>query len=155
MTTRIRSDAFTGSYVLPGAHPDGEKIAGLHRQVVAALRLRSGITHLELFKTGSSFLVGEITCRPGGGIARGVKMQHGVDLWGAFIDTSPGLTPDWQRTDAPGIVVNCDLPIRPGRIQELADVDTLLQVPGAVSAGNWRVSEPPRCESGLRGMQGP
>ncbi|MDJ0341207.1 hypothetical protein QMK19_07075 [Streptomyces sp. H10-C2] len=30
--------------------------------------------------------------------------------------------------------MNCDLPIRPGKIRHIVDTDTLLQIPGAVSA---------------------
>ncbi|MBT3113209.1 ATP-grasp domain-containing protein [Streptomyces sp. CYG20] len=56
-----------GSYQLPSDHPEHRAVAELHAAAVAALGLRSGVTHLEVFGTPDGLRVSEVACRPGGG----------------------------------------------------------------------------------------
>ncbi|MET9689988.1 hypothetical protein ABZY81_16180 [Streptomyces sp. NPDC006514] len=125
-----RFDEFTGSYFLPPDDPDRAVVEDLHRRVVEALGMRSGVTHLELFKTDEGFLVGEITCRPGGGgIVEAVRLGHGVDLWQAFLETALGQEPTLDPSPDERIVVNVDLPIRQGRIVEQTPAEVLEKLP--------------------------
>lgn len=110
-----------GSYHLAATDPDAAAIHRIHEDVVQALRMRSGVTHLEVFKTASGFLVGEIACRPGGGgIVKSVALQYGVDLWRAFVETSLGLPPTIDLDVRDDTVINVMLPARPGRILQLS-----------------------------------
>jgi biotin carboxylase len=129
-----RDEELAGSYILPEASGAGMEILRLHEEVVAALGLGGGVTHLEVLDTGSGGLVvGEIACRLGGvGVVPAIDMQFGVDLWRAFIDVSLSrriiVTP--HRT--PGIVVQVMLPARPGVIRELSGAAELGCLPGVV-----------------------
>jgi hypothetical protein len=129
-------DAFTGSYLLPEDHPDAPAIVALHERVVRALGLRTGVTHLEVFKTAAGFLVSEIACRPaGGGIVDAVELQFGVDLWRAFMETAlgrPGSVSTPVRRLRDDIVVNCDLPVRPGRVVRISGPEELARVSDVV-----------------------
>lgn len=128
-------DNFSGSYFLPDGHPDLAPALDLHARAVRALGMRSGVTHLELFKTRDGFLVGEIACRPaGGGITEALDLQYGVDLWQAFWDTSIGRAPRCEPRRRDGIVVNADFPTRPGRITRLAAEAELAALPGVIRA---------------------
>jgi hypothetical protein len=113
-----------GSFHLSASDPDAESVRRLHQDVVRALGMHSGVTHLEVFKTASGLLVGEIACRPGGGgIVKSVALQYGVDLWRAFIETSLGLPPTIDIDAREETVVNVMLPARPGRILDLSPAE--------------------------------
>ena len=131
-------DAFTGSYVLPTGDPRIEAIGALHSRTVRALGLRDGVTHLEVFETRDGFLVGEIACRPaGGGIVEAVRLQFGVDLWRVSMDSALGrplVLPEPAARLRPEIVVNCDLPIRPGRVLRISGANELAGLPGVISS---------------------
>lgn len=120
-----------GSHHLPPDHPDAVAVRELHTAAVRALGMRAGVTHLEVLRTSEGFLVGEIACRPGGGgIVRGVRLQHGVDLWQAYTETSLGLRPALAPVERADLVVNVMLPARPGRITRLSSAEELAAVPG-------------------------
>jgi biotin carboxylase len=124
---------FNGCYVLPTSDPRRRRIELLHQEVVSALGLVDGVTHLELFETAGQLLVGEITCRPaGGGIPRGVMLAEGVDLWDAFVALSLGRSGDWVGQPVTRIVANCSLPIKVGAIRRLSSTSELLNLPGAI-----------------------
>ncbi|MER5770841.1 ATP-grasp domain-containing protein [Streptomyces sp. NPDC001985] len=126
-------DNVSGSYCLPAAHPDHDPVLKLNSRVLQALGLRSGVTHLELFKTSEGLLVGEVACRPAGaGIVDAVRLQYGVDLHEAFLATSLGRAPEVTQRRRPDIVVNANLPIRPGRITRLVTGGELAALPGTV-----------------------
>ncbi|MBT0773593.1 ATP-grasp domain-containing protein [Kineosporia sp. J2-2] len=136
----------SGSFTMPADDPRVSRLRALHQEVVTALGLGTGVTHLEAYETEAGFLVGEIACRPGGGgIVDAVEMQTGVDLWRSFMETELGLPLTPPRPDPPHadrLVVNLDLPIRPGRItrissaQELSGLDDLIRVDVRASAGD-------------------
>ena len=78
-----------GSWVIPADSADGTAICELHRCAVQVTGLRDGITHMEGYRTKQGYLIGEISCRPGGSsITDLVLAQHGVDLWNVFIQLS-------------------------------------------------------------------
>ncbi|HEV2371158.1 MAG TPA: ATP-grasp domain-containing protein [Streptosporangiaceae bacterium] len=123
----------SGSHIVAAADPVSGHVTDLHRSTVAALGLRSGVTHMELFETSCGFLVGEITCRPaGGGVPEVVLRQYGVDLWQAFTDTSLGRTPSAATDPATSTFAWVDMPIRPGRVAELSSAEELATLPGVV-----------------------
>jgi biotin carboxylase len=122
-------DDVSGSFTVPESDSRVATVRELHQRVVAAMGLRSGVTHLEVYETEDSFLVGEIACRPGGGgIVDAVAMQSGVNLWRAFMESELGmpLTPAHPHPQfADRLVVNLDLPIRPGRITQISSAEEL------------------------------
>ncbi|MEY9933101.1 hypothetical protein ABH926_007754 [Catenulispora sp. GP43] len=140
------TDAFTGSYILPEENRDADILRALHERAVAALGLSEGVTHFEAFKTAGGFVAGEIACRPaGGGIVEAIILQFGVDLWDAYMRSALGLPvalPAPVRRTRPDIIVNCDLPIRPGKVvrvssaQELAGLPDVVRVTMGTAAGD-------------------
>lgn len=126
---------FHGTYHLPADDPDAQEIRRLHQRVVEILGMRSGVTHLEVFKTQDGLLVGEIACRPGGGpIVESITRQYGVDMWRTFVETALGLEPDVSGRSPEQLVLSLFLPARPGRITELSSTAELLELPGAIGA---------------------
>jgi hypothetical protein len=124
---------FNASYTLPPGHPDRAEILDVHARTVHVFGLRSGVTHMELFKTRDGLLVGEIACRPsGGGIPEGIQLQYGVDIWRAFRETSLGLKPEVRPTEREGLLVSYLLPIKPGRIVRLSTAAELAAVPSVL-----------------------
>ncbi|MER5639473.1 ATP-grasp domain-containing protein [Kitasatospora sp. NPDC002227] len=122
-----------GSYTVPLDDPSAKEIHDLHAQVVAALGLRDGVTHLEVFKVAGGLLVGEISCRPGGGgIADLVAAHHGVDPWHVLIETSLGESPDITARTVDGCSAVYFLPRPQGTIVELSSREELLALPGVV-----------------------
>jgi biotin carboxylase len=58
----------------------------LNRQVIEALKINWGITHLEVYLTGNGLLFGEIALRPPGGyIMNAMQHAYGFNPWEAFI----------------------------------------------------------------------
>ncbi|WP_200216695.1 ATP-grasp domain-containing protein [Micromonospora coerulea] len=85
--------ATAGSYLLPAGEL-AQRIVDLHGRVVAALGLRSGVTHLEVFHTseGGELVFCEIAARPGGGgIDRMILHRDGVHIREAAIRIEAGL----------------------------------------------------------------
>ncbi|WP_456786159.1 ATP-grasp domain-containing protein [Cellulomonas sp. P5_C5] len=116
-----RIDDFDGSWIVPRDHPDHEEALALTTRCVKALGLRDGVAHVELFRSHDGFRIGEAACRPpGGGIVEAIRHQHGVDLWEAYWSVSLGNEPVLEVVSTTGLVVNVNLPIRPGRIVELS-----------------------------------
>ncbi|QMU70505.1 ATP-grasp domain-containing protein [Streptacidiphilus sp. P02-A3a] len=125
--------ALNGSYPLPETHPDRPAALALLREVLAAVGLRSGVAHVELLRTETGLLVGEIACRPpGGGLVEGLALQYGVDLWQAFLETSLGLPPTLRPRRARRIVANSMLPAKPGRITAITPAEQLAALPGVL-----------------------
>ena len=128
-----------GSYVLPEDDPEADVLLDLHRRAVSALGLEAGVTHMEAFRTPDGFVIGEIACRPaGGGLPTALRLQFGVDLWHACARTSLGLAPGLAPVRRPGIVANCHLPVRPGRIVRLTPPAELLALPGVLQVDMQR-----------------
>ncbi|MFI6015459.1 ATP-grasp domain-containing protein [Streptomyces sp. NPDC051243] len=127
-------DTFSGSYLLPAGHEDFDTITEINRQVVQALGLRDGVTHLELFKTAEGFVVGEIAGRPGGGgIVEAVRRHCGVDLWEMFWASSLGEKPEIRPRRPDDILGTVMLPTRPGRITRLSTPEELSASSGVVA----------------------
>ncbi|KPI03549.1 hypothetical protein OK074_4916 [Actinobacteria bacterium OK074] len=135
--------AVAGSISLSPAAPEYAAVQELHRRAVAALGLDSGVTHLEVLGSGGELLIGEIACRPGGdGVTDLVRLQHGVDLWQAFTDTSAGRAPKADPVTDPRTVLLVDLPLRSGEVTavstaaDFADLPQVAQVDAFVSVGD-------------------
>ncbi|MFF7635017.1 ATP-grasp domain-containing protein [Kitasatospora sp. NPDC008050] len=130
---------FVGSYPLPEGHPDRPAAHALLRRVLTAVGLRSGVAHVEMFRTADAILVGELACRPpGGGLVEGLALQYGVDLWQAFLETSLGLAPTLSPHSADHIVVNSMLPARPGRITAITPAEKLAALPDVLQVSLTR-----------------
>jgi hypothetical protein len=122
-----------GSYILDESDAMTQSIQALHRAVVAAFELRDGVTHLEVLSSADGLLIGEITCRPGGGgILKAIRYQYGVELWDAFIRTALGLDPEIAPVHSDGVVGWCGLPCSNGRIVSMTPVETLMQMPEVI-----------------------
>lgn len=123
---------FVGSYTLAASDPLAGQLRRLHDEVVQALGMRSGVTHLEVFQTRDGLVVGEVACRPGGGgVVSAIRDKHGWDLWRGFAATSLGEQADvcpGGGTDA--VTGWLGLPGRNGRIVELTPAGELTAIPG-------------------------
>jgi len=127
------SDDRNGSTLLPSSDHDAQAIFELHARVVAALGMRDGVTHLELFKTESGFLAGEIAGRvAGGGIPEAILLRHGVDLWAVDFDLACGRRPRIEPRTSNDYVVNLLLPARPGIIRRISEANDFSGLPGVV-----------------------
>nr|WP_239157873.1 ATP-grasp domain-containing protein [Streptomyces sp. SID13726] len=85
------SPNLNSGYVADQRDPFSQEVLDLHRRVVAALGLPAGVTHLEVFRTGTGPVIGEVAVRPGGmGISRMWWHAFGVDLWEEFARVSTG-----------------------------------------------------------------
>jgi len=61
-------------------------IQALNRRVIESLKIRWGITHLEVYLTQKGPLFGEIALRPPGGyIMNALRHAWGFDPWAAFV----------------------------------------------------------------------
>jgi hypothetical protein len=122
-----------GSCTVPADAAEFHEITELYRRAVKALGLASGITHMELFQTKQGFLVGEITCRPGGaGTPELIRRQYGVDMWRAFTELSVGIAPELTPRTRERTFAWADLPIRGGRVTALSSEAELAAVPDVV-----------------------
>jgi biotin carboxylase len=124
-----------GSWVIPPNSADWTAICELHRSAVETTGLRDGITHMEGYRTTRGYLIGEISCRPGGGsITDLVLAQQGVDLWSTFIQLSLGeditVEPHWSTRQ----LAQCWLPPRPGVVRRITAQDELTAIPWIRSA---------------------
>jgi hypothetical protein len=121
----------SGSVGLPPDDPDHDPIVDLHRRATRALGLRAGVTHLEVYRTDAGFVVGEITCRPGGnGIVDHVAEHHGVDMWDALLRTSLGEEPVLTPRAVSGVPAYLRLPLPLGLITHLTPAEDLERLPG-------------------------
>jgi hypothetical protein len=63
-----------------------ESLRALNRRVIEALRIRWGITHLEVYLTADGLLFGEIALRPPGGyIMNAMQHAYAFDPWAALV----------------------------------------------------------------------
>ncbi|MFF0292565.1 ATP-grasp domain-containing protein [Kitasatospora sp. NPDC004614] len=120
-----------GSYTVPVDDPVAKEIRDLHDAAVAALGLTGGVTHLEVFQTSTGFLIGEVSCRPGGGgIADLVAHHHGIDPWHVLIETALGESPAVDAHTMDGCSAVYFLPRPQGTIVELSTEADLRALPG-------------------------
>ncbi|MDE1675334.1 ATP-grasp domain-containing protein [Nocardia gipuzkoensis] len=118
-----------GSHSLRESHPVYPILAELHTIAIDALGLRDGITHMEVLQAQDRFMIGEIACRPGGGgIPNLLEHQYGLDVWQELIRVSLGEFDLRVIQEAPGIVVQCMLPIGIGRIREITSAAELFEL---------------------------
>jgi biotin carboxylase len=129
---------FNAQFTLPPDHPDLPEILDLHERTVKAFGLRSGVTHMELLRSSTDLLVGEIACRPGGGgMCDGIQLQYGVDIWQALRETSLGLPPTVRMTERAGLVLTYQLPVKSGRIVALSAASEFEDIPGVLRVDMW------------------
>ncbi|ANP53474.1 hypothetical protein J2Z21_007710 [Streptomyces griseochromogenes] len=142
-------------YVMDQSDPFAQQVLELHRRVAAAIELRDGVTHLEVFGTARGPVVGEVAIRPGGlGIPRMVHHAHGYDLWDEFVRAALGepLGP-LSHEPRPGIVGRTQLPPVPGLRERAAAVPGVLEARGPEDGGTANVEvhfsapDVPRAES--------
>jgi hypothetical protein len=66
--------------------PLSAAIEALNRRVIKALKIRWGITHLEVYLAAGGLLFGEIALRPPGGyIMNAMRHAYGFNPWEAFV----------------------------------------------------------------------
>ncbi|WP_432102057.1 ATP-grasp domain-containing protein [Streptomyces sp. bgisy091] len=124
-----------GSYTVAADDPDAKAVLDLHEQVVAAMGMRNGVTHLEVFRCARGYLVGEIACRPGGiGTTPMISHQYGVDLWSAFLATELGEPVDVEESDRGGHTIQYTLPRPAGTVVSITPEEELRAVPGVYQA---------------------
>ncbi|MDG4829286.1 ATP-grasp domain-containing protein [Solwaraspora sp. WMMD1047] len=116
--------------VVDQTEPFSLEVLDLHRRVAAALGIEAGVTHLEVFRTPSGPVVGEVAIRPGGmGIARMVLHALGVDLWEELVRVSlgePAAPP--VRQPHPQTIGRTRLPARDGLLERVSVVPGVIEV---------------------------
>ena len=133
----VAAGAPLGGYVLTDADPRAELARGLHRDVVTALRLGSGVTHMELFELSDGLVFGEIACRPGGGgITASVQAATGIDLVAAAFELQLGRQPSVAARSPEASYAWLGMPARPGTVREISDVADLHAIEGVLAATN-------------------
>lgn len=126
-----------GSYQLPAGYGYSDELIELHKKTVQSLGLRDGVTHLEVFRVQNGWVVSEIACRAGGGgVARAVHSNHGVDLFEASVRLSLGMKPEQTTSSAAPDTFfgHTALSMPPGRVTRISRPEAFAQVPGIVSA---------------------
>ncbi len=122
-----------GSYVVATDDHARASVSDLHQATVRVLGLRDGVTHMELFETADGFLVGEISCRPGGGgVVHTIELQSGVSLWDGYIRTLLSDDLNLRPVGRPGLWGWCGLPCRNGLITHLTSAEEIAAIPGVV-----------------------
>ena len=125
-----------GSYTLPAGEPDALRVAALHEQVVGALGLRDGVTHLEVLKAGGELLVGEVAHRAGGGgIPELLRHQFGVDVFRTLVDLSVGDGFAGTPPPATDYLVQYMLPRPAGVVRSITPAAELAALPGVEYVG--------------------
>jgi biotin carboxylase len=77
-----------------------EKILSLNQKVLSALKLKSGMTHLEFYMLANGeVLFGEVALRPPGGhIMDLIQRCYQFNAWEAYADVELGLTPTIEHS---------------------------------------------------------
>jgi biotin carboxylase len=124
------SPDLNSGYVAEQTSPFSREVLDLHRRVVAALGLRAGVTHLEVFRTQEGPVIGEVAVRPGGmGISRMWWHAFGVDLWEEFVRVSTGERPSRpDRAPHPETIGRTRLPALPGLRERVLALRGVLEV---------------------------
>lgn len=126
-----------GGYTVPQGSREDIRVTELHEASVAALGMKSGVTHLEVLETADGLFVGEIACRPGGaGVAPNLKLARGLDLWRAFYLDSVGATLDCVLDDVhdeTATHVWLKLPIAEGKVESVTTARDLHEIDGVVA----------------------
>jgi biotin carboxylase len=127
----VGTEVIGGSYVVPADDPVVAQVGRLHDQVVQALGARDAVTHLECFVTRDGLVVGEITCRPGGGsVADMVHRAWGVDLWDELVRAELGEPSAVVVRPAPGVHGWTYLRSGPEGVAVAEDLDGVVGVTG-------------------------
>jgi biotin carboxylase len=124
-----------GSWLIPADSADWTAICELHRSAVEITGLRDGITHMEGYRTAHGYLIGEISCRPGGGLITDLVLaQRGVDLWDAFIRLSLGEDVAVEPHGNSKQLAQCWLPPKSGIVRRITTQEELTAIPWIRSA---------------------
>lgn len=112
--------------VVPAGYlPDEiERIRSLNRQVIKALNIQWGLTHLEYYRAPNGVLFGEIALRPPGGyIMELIKGAYDFDPWKVFVKLELGLHVGPLPTDALRVCGTAILHPGEGIIQSVSGLD--------------------------------
>ncbi|MDG2087272.1 MAG: ATP-grasp domain-containing protein [Arenicellaceae bacterium] len=97
------------------------RILELNAKVLEALKIKWGVTHLEVYRSKIGPLFGEIALRPPGGyIMDLISLSYGFNAWEAFLDLEMGLAPQVKR---PNDLYSAAVLLHPGE-------GTLLKITG-------------------------
>jgi biotin carboxylase len=103
------------------------------RRAIAALGLRDGVFHMELFHDPASGTItfSECAARRGGALtAEEILMKFNVDLGDAAVQCALGRTPKLDVRIRPGAVGSVYLPSRPGTLISCPSPAELTELPG-------------------------
>lgn len=124
-----------GSFTIPADSVDRHTIQDLHRRAVAAVGLKAGVTHMEGYFTQGGYLVGEISCRPGGAaVPELVRAQYDLDLWEYLIGSSLNERLCVSPREKEGIFAQCWIPPVAGVVRSMTSQAELEAIPWVASA---------------------
>lgn len=115
--------------MVPGQYPSSvqQTILDLNQQVIQALNIQWGMTHLEFYQTQEQILFGEIALRPPGGyIMEALQLAYGADFWDLFVRVElelPFHAPQMRQSYAAAMVFHPE----EGEVVSLRGFDELKQ----------------------------
>jgi biotin carboxylase len=126
-----------------------EEINRIAERVALALGAKEGPLYVQFLIGGDGVRVNEAACRVGGAFEDVfIPWLTGFDILGAVIREAAGEPADCSALETPappavGCQVSVQMPFcRPGRVETLTPLETLLALPGAIAAGyNFRVGD--------------
>jgi biotin carboxylase len=110
--------------------PLADALRQLLLESVRALGVREGMIHLEVYRTGSGILFGELAVRPPGGhITRLIELAYGFDPWEAWLATQLGDEPR-VRAELLRCAAAYVIHPGPGRIADVRGLEAARALPG-------------------------
>jgi biotin carboxylase len=128
----LKYKTVSGSCLIDQNHPAKTQINNLLKKTVSALDLNQGVVHMEVFETEKGYLVGEIACRPGGGLISGViNRQYQVNIWEAYLNILIGeAPPEVKVIESGGLYGFFGLTCRKGKIKYITPNNEFYKVKG-------------------------
>lgn len=122
------------------------ELIDLHKAVVHACGMTTGITHFEALMSGGELFAGEIAARPGGGgIPLMLRHALGWDTWATYLQLaagieceaecgSPSVAKDGYEDETQEFFAQCMFPLEPGVVEHVPSCEDLERVPGVREA---------------------
>lgn len=117
-------------------HATERALLALNRNVIEALAIQTGMTHMEVFVTAQGPVFGEIALRPPGGhIMNLIARTYGFDPWTAWLRTELGESVNLPAAPMCHAAVFLVHPTCPGIVRAVHGWDRACEAPGIVEGG--------------------
>lgn len=128
----LKYKTVSGSITIERCHSAQAPIKNLLNKAIKALDMSEGVVHMEVFETNDGYLLGEIACRPGGGLISGViNRQYQVNIWEAYLNSLIGeKLHEIKEIESEGLFGFFGLTCRKGRIKHLTSNNEFYKIKG-------------------------